>query len=96
MATAVDDPKYVIADLDPSERHGYITIGVTKLGEKSPDYFCSDPDSHSMLRCSLGTINMRVNLKALRYMKIYPEGYIDDGDHKGDTPNIEIGRCSKI
>jgi hypothetical protein len=91
----VDKDKYIVADLDANRRHDDITIGVTKLGDQRPSYFCRDRDSYSTLYCT-GGVNMRVNLKSLRYMQIYSEGYLEGDDNNNDTPYIQIGRCSKI
>lgn len=32
----------------------------------------------------------------LRYMTVYPYGYLEGEDNNADTPHIEIGRCSRL
>jgi hypothetical protein len=99
----VDKGKYIIADLDLSERTDKHPIGVTILGKAHWDYLCSvNFITPVTLLCSSDLLNdyypisMRVNLETLRYIKISSEGYEDGEDNNNYTPNIEIGRCSKI
>lgn len=46
--------------------------------------------------CRAGSTDYRFNPETLRYMEIYPVGYIDGQDQENDTPYIGVGKCSKI
>jgi hypothetical protein len=98
----VEQNKYIVADLDVSERTDKHPIGVTRLGHKHFDYLCSINIYEHTLLCSSDLLNdyyplsMRVDLTTLRYITIYSSGYVDGVDNNDHTPNIEIGRCSRI
>jgi hypothetical protein len=47
-------------------------------------------------QCTAMLAEYRFNLVAMRYMRAYRLGFIDGVDAQGNTPLVEIGRCSKI
>lgn len=53
-------------------------------------------DGDYTLSCAKATEYFKLNLKALRFMMIYPHGYIDGQDRSGNTPMINVGTCVKL
>lgn len=52
--------------------------------------------SGGAFECTALLEDYRFNLTSLRYMRAYRLGFIDGVDAQGNTPLVEIGRCSKI
>ncbi|MBA1140243.1 hypothetical protein [Mesorhizobium neociceri] len=51
------------------------------------------------LRCSLVSPHYTIydlNLESLRYMEIYTGDFTDGKDKEGETPNMTVGKCTKI
>jgi hypothetical protein len=53
-------------------------------------------DEVGRFRCSLLLEDFIVNVKALRFLLIYPVGYVDGLDTNANTPAISGGTCTKI
>lgn len=37
-----------------------------------------------------------INFSELRFMNVYPRGYVDGKDQEGNTPAITVGQCVKL
>ncbi|TIP80116.1 MAG: hypothetical protein E5X63_32465 [Mesorhizobium sp.] len=48
------------------------------------------------VQCSARLTDYDFNFEALRYLRVYPLGFVDGVDEAGNTPFIEIGTCSRI
>ncbi|TIU80480.1 MAG: hypothetical protein E5W13_03095 [Mesorhizobium sp.] len=48
------------------------------------------------VQCSSSLEDYDFNFGDLRYLRVYPVGFIDGQDNDRNTPNIEIGTCSRI
>lgn len=60
---------------------------------------CGQFNEYGYLRCSPIMSSLSFNKKNLRYMLIYEVGYVSGGivgTEGGDTPNMEIGKCSPM
>lgn len=96
----VDGSRFIIK---PSQGPN-LKYEVHKFGNKSsfPEAFCAEGvNASGYLFCSTLFGQFKFNSKSLRYVKTYVAGFVEitpGGIHKEgeDTPNIEIGRCSKI
>lgn len=70
------------------------------IGEKDYDLSkCSDFNEYGYMNCDSLGVQVTFNRKNLRYQSIYSVGYVSAGiagAEGGDTPYIEIGRCSPI
>ena len=92
-----NETKYVISKSNVKD---YV-FQVTEVGENSPIARCeSDFNNYGILFCS-GYYEFKINKKNGRYLKVYVYGYynvvLEEGkniDEGGDTPHIEIGKCS--
>lgn len=77
---------------------------VTQVGENEPTFWCKyDFNSYGLLHWQgiLGIGDFKFNKKNLRFMRAYIVGYINvipggTAKESGDTPMIEIGKCSPI
>ena len=101
----VSTNKYFITK---SKRNDFITSEweVKRIGKNYPTYYCpKDFDKFGYLNCELmGTFTMNNN--NLRYLLIFPFGYVSDNikDEKGNViikegeskPFLEIGKCSPL
>lgn len=78
---------------------------VKQVGEKWAHATCArDFNSNGNLICEGFGTEFRFNRNSLRYMNVYLIGYWSDGNPKsgvggeegGNTPSIEIGKCSPL
>ena len=66
------------------------------LGSRFPTPCGDDFNAHGFLSCS-SVEEITFNRNSLRFQSVYPIGYVHNGQVKnegGDTPSIEIGRCT--
>ncbi|MCZ6474822.1 MAG: hypothetical protein O6700_00700, partial [Gammaproteobacteria bacterium] len=72
---------------------------VTTIGESELDTYCDSPVNESGFVHCVGSSVFRFNTNTLRYLHAVTFGYYSatpgEGDG-GDTPYMEIGRCSPI
>ncbi len=70
------------------------------VGEKDYDFGkCGDFSEYGYINCDILGTQITFNRKNLRYQSIYTVGYVSAGiagTEGGDTPYIEIGRCSTM
>lgn len=70
------------------------------IGEKDHDFGkCGDFNEYGYINCDIFGSQITFNRKNLRYQSIYTVGYVSAGiagTEGGDTPYIEIGRCSTM
>ena len=89
----VDDHKFLLNKKDGSWQW-------TKFGETYVTGKCSgDFNSNGFLDCEGFGEEIRLNKQTLRFQSIYNVGYVVAGlvkDDNGNTPYIEIGRCSPM
>jgi len=91
--------KYVVS-ASPSEAHVY---EVKELGKDRVISRCKDDfDEWGYLDCH-GIKDFKLNRKNLRFLAIYPFGYVNvlpdlnkTTDKSSDTPSMQIGFCSKF
>jgi hypothetical protein len=78
---------------------------VKEVGDKSAYTICAkDFNSNGNLICQGFGNEFRFNRNSLRYMNVYLIGYWTDGNPRssvggeegGNTPSIEIGKCSPL
>jgi hypothetical protein len=55
-----------------------------------------DRFSGSFVECQDEFYHIRFNKKNLRYSRFYLFGFVDGKDNAGNTPHVEIGKCSRI
>jgi hypothetical protein len=100
----VDDGKYVVREVEEYDFLGdNINYEVLKLGEESPKHHCfrSPPDktpTNSKFpkpddRMACGGFGL-MSFDTLRYQEYWGHGYV--GNDLRSTPNITVGKCSKI
>jgi hypothetical protein len=53
-------------------------------------------DDDGGFRCGTITEDFFVNIKTLRFLRIYPLGYVDGQDNNDNTPSVSGGTCTKI
>jgi hypothetical protein len=53
-------------------------------------------DEYGFLSCEALLQEYQFNLKAMRFLQVYPVGYVNGIDEKGDTPSVSGGTCTKI
>ena len=60
---------------------------------------CTSQSPDTFIFCN-GFYDVRVNTKSLRFQLVYPIGYTNSyaspSDEGGDTPYLEIGKCSPL
>lgn len=63
---------------------------------KSFESECTQPNEFGVMSCNkiLGDFNF--STKTRRYLSTYIAGYIDGSNNNENTPNIQIGICSKL
>lgn len=63
---------------------------------KSFEAECTQPNEFGVMSCNklLGDFNF--STKTRRYLSTYIAGYIDGSNNNDNTPNIQIGVCSKL
>ena len=63
---------------------------------KSFETDCTQPNEFGVMSCNkiLGDFNF--STKTRRYLSTYIAGYIDGSNNNENTPNIQIGICSKL
>lgn len=69
-----------------------------KFGESYSTNCSKDFNEHGYLNCN-DLEDISFNKRNLRYMRIYPIGYVSGGivgKEGGDTPAMEIGKCSPM
>ncbi len=99
-ATFRADEKFLIA---PSAMKGG-AWEVKKLGSSVRSYYCEDDFKGDFLWCDTDILLVKFRDQAFRFnkgngrfMRIYPEGYVNPTPGKPEsdnTPSIEIGKCS--
>ena len=80
------------------------SVQISKPGEPYSTNTCQAPDgsesllvhSHLGVFCMAGLFDYRFYLHAMRFMEIYPRGYVDGVDASADDPTITVGKCSRI
>jgi hypothetical protein len=100
--------KFIIRPATEFDQNSWMSIalgipkakwGVGKLGEKEPIASCEyDFDTAGSLYCRASFYEFRMNRKSLRFLHAYLSGYWNStpGDEAGDTPFINIGKCSPM
>ncbi len=93
----IDDERFSVE----KKKHWFedeFLYSITRFGEEFPDFYCEKdaPNRSGYIHCEDGVGSFRINIKTMRYMKVYPIGYIDGEDNNTDTPMIEIGTCRKL
>jgi hypothetical protein len=53
-------------------------------------------DNVGEFRCRVNLTDVIVNLKTLRFLSMYPYGYVDSRDINEDNPYVSGGTCTKI
>jgi hypothetical protein len=53
-------------------------------------------DDDGGFRCGTITEDFFVNIKTLRFLRIYPLGYVSGQDNHDNTPSVSGGTCTKI
>ncbi len=92
------DKRYLVA----VKKHWFkdeVLYSITEFGKDRASFYCDKeaPDKYGYIICEEGLGSFRVNIRTLRYMDVYPVGYIDGKDNNAtDTPSIEIGTCTKL
>ena len=74
---------------------GEVGIHVTKVGDANPNYRCPAFQGDQIACGGLG-MGFVFNRESLRYQELYGFGYIDGSDAPGNTPYLEIGKCSPL
>lgn len=75
------------------------TYQFVEFGERYPLVRCSGINAYGFGICSDSLHDLTINVKSLRYQLIYPVGYAvapSRVDQPGDTPSIEIGKCTEL
>jgi hypothetical protein len=69
---------------------------VMRKFESTIEVDCNAPSNYGVMRCSdiFGTLIF--NMVTRRYLSSYLAGYTDGSDNNDNTPNIEIGVCTKL
>ena len=53
-------------------------------------------DDDGGFRCGTITEDFVVNIKTLRFLRIYPLGYVSGQDNNDNTPSVSGGTCTRI
>ena len=53
-------------------------------------------DDDGGFRCVTITEDFVVNIKTLRFLRIYPLGYVSGQDNNDNTPSVSGGTCTTI
>jgi len=53
-------------------------------------------DDDGGFRCGTITEDLVVNIKTLRFLRIYPLGYVSGQDNNDNTPSVSGGTCTRI
>ena len=69
---------------------------VMKVGERVPFSGCTEPKEHGSILCKGPATEFKMNEKSMRFLYAYLQGYWHPSDKGGDTPILEIGKCSRI
>lgn len=86
----IQETKYILSNTDGN--------WVWKEVGKTFDSKCGKLNDYGFITCEDFGSTIHFNSKTLRFMNAYLMGYVT-GDIKsdgGDTPSLEIGRCSKL
>lgn len=95
----VEDGEYIISKADPNSARskrlqGSVEYLVTKVGSMYAHIFCKEGFTANILRCSGVGSELTFNKNNGRFMHVHGVGYVED--EKGDTPRMEIGKCSPL
>lgn len=94
-----DRDKYILRKLKKDES-GYTdknnTYGLFELGENSTLYKCIQNPYSNNFKCTSFLGEFFYSPKTGRFLKTYTQGYWGGGDNNENTPNMAIGKCSKI
>lgn len=97
------DRKYLIAPTKEHKVRGAFQI--TEVGQSVPSYFCKEPFNEGViLYCALTIglgdlklVDFRFNKENGRFLKAQLVGYFfNPSGEGGDTPFLEIGKCSPM
>jgi hypothetical protein len=81
------DNKYIVAREEPGGPYTIKDSGDSYGGE------CAGPGDYGFIYCNdFG--EFKFDTKSMRFLKTYTMGYFDGRDEEGNTPNIELGKCT--
>lgn len=92
------DHTYIVSEVPSYDWLGaQIGAEVNRPGSPYAEYRCegSIPDN-GVLVCGAPAMNFIFNSGTLRYQEYYGIGFLDGSDTEGNTPFIEIGKCSAL
>jgi len=99
------DSKYIVSRAPNNKLYEDYKWVVQKHGTKSIPIWCEkDFSDNGFISCAdiIGMTEFEMNNESLRFHTFYSVGYvltqkqIDESADGGDTPNIEIGKCSRL
>lgn len=92
----IDGEKYIISQTEPKQSH-ILTYRITQLGKKTSGSCQSIKyPPFPTISCNYSLTEIKVNVKSLRFIAVYPIGYIDGKDTNDNTPSMTIGKCSPL
>ena len=99
--------KYMIKDASQTNKSIYGSVyQVNHFGDDGPNWLCGDfgsnEDAKELLVCegfAIAGDTFKYNPSTGHFLATHTAGYVhtfDDGRVFGDTPHIQIGKCSKL
>jgi hypothetical protein len=99
--------KYMIKEASQQEKSIYGSVyQVNHFGDDGPNWLCGDfgsnEDAKELLVCegfAIAGDTFKYNPSTGHFLATHTAGYVhtfDDGRVFGDTPHIQIGKCSKL
>lgn len=81
----------------------YYSVSISEFGEGAKPIACTEADGLSIpaslggfFGCNASLTDYRINLATMRYLAIYPVGYVSGQDNNDNTPSIMGGTCARI